>query len=185
MTGAPAATAEQADDRIPTAVVGATGIVGQRLANLLEAHPWFRLAEVAASDRSAGRRYGEAVAWSAGERPAAGAADLEVLGLDATLRSPLVLSALPASVAREAEPALAQSGHVVCTNASAHRLDEAVPLVVPEVNAEAVDAARRQPGAGTGGALIANPNCVVAGLALVLAPLHRAFGIEAVTVVTL
>jgi len=65
MTGAPAATAEQADDRIPTAVVGATGIVGQRLANLLEAHPWFRLAEVAASDRSAGRRYGEAVAWSA------------------------------------------------------------------------------------------------------------------------
>ena len=185
MTGAPAATAEQADDRIPTAVVGATGIVGQRLANLLEAHPWFRLAEVAASDRSAGRRYGEAVAWSAGERPAAGAADLEVLGLDATLRSPLVLSALPASVAREAEPVLAQSGHVVCTNASAHRLDEAVPLVVPEVNAEAVDAARRQPGAGTGGALIANPNCVVAGLALALAPLHRAFGIEAVTVVTL
>lgn len=185
MTEAQASTGERADDRIPTAIVGATGIVGQRLANLLEAHPWFRLAEVAASDRSAGRRYGEAVAWLAGERPTAGAADLEVVGLDARLRSPLVLSALPASVARETESALAQSGHVVCTNASAHRLDGTVPLVVPEVNPEAVDAARRQPWAGTGGALIANPNCVVAGLALALAPLHRVFGIEAVSVVTL
>ena len=171
--------------RIPTAVVGATGIVGQRLVRMLEAHPWFRLAEVAGSERSAGRRYGEAVAWAAGEGPPAPAAELEILGPGAALRSPLVLSALPSSAARETEPALARAGHVVCTNASAHRLDDHVPLVVPEVNPRAVDAARSQPWAGTGGALVANPNCVVAGLALALAPLHRAFGIEAVTVVTL
>ncbi len=171
--------------RIPTAVVGATGIVGQRLVRMLEAHPWFRLAEVAGSERSAGRRYGEAVAWGAGEGPPAPAAELEVLGPGAALRSPLVLSALPSSAAKETEPALARAGHIVCTNASAHRLDDHVPLVVPEVNPRAVDAARSQPWAGTGGALVANPNCVVAGLALALAPLHRAFGIEAVTVVTL
>ena len=101
--------------RIPTAVVGATGIVGQRLVRMLEAHPWFRLAEVAGSERSAGRRYGEAVAWGAGEGPPAPAAELEVLGPGAALRSPLVLSALPSSAAKETEPALARAGHIVCT----------------------------------------------------------------------
>ena len=175
----------RAGDRIPAAVVGATGIVGQRLVERLETHPWFRLAEVVGSERSAGRRYGEAVAWVTGEHLPARAAELEVLGPGTALRSPLVLSALPSAAARETEVALAEAGHVVATNASAHRLDNNVPLVVPEVNPEAMDAVRTQPWAGTGGALIANPNCVVAGLALALAPLHRAFGIEAVTVVTL
>lgn len=180
-----AARTERVGARIPTAVLGATGIVGQRLVNLLETHPWFRLAEVVGSERSAGRRYGEAVARVAGERPPAHAADLELLGPGAALRSPLVLSALPSAAARETEAPLARAGHVVATNASAHRLDDNVPLVVPEVNPEAVDTVRTQPWAGTGGALIANPNCVVAGLALALAPVHLAFGIEAVTVVTL
>lgn len=176
---------ERAGGRIPAAVVGATGIVGQRLVQRLETHPWFRLAEVVGSERSAGRRYGETVAWVVGESPPVGAAELEVLGPGAPLRSPLVLSALPSVAAGATELALARASHVVATNASAHRLDPTVPLVVPEVNPEAMDAVRTQPWAGTGGALIANPNCVVAGLALALAPLHRAFGIEAVTVVTL
>ncbi len=161
-----------ADDRIPTAVLGATGIVGQRLASLLETHPWFRLAEVVASGRSAGRRYENAP-------------HLEVRGLDAPIESPLVLSALPSGIAKEVDAALAQAGHIVSTNASAWRLDPGVPLVIPEVNPQAVDIVRSQPWAGAGGALIANPNCVVAGLALALAPLHRAFGIEAAVVVTL
>ena len=175
----------RAGGRIPAAVVGATGIVGQRLAQRLETHPWFRLAEVVGSGRSAGRRYGEAVAWMAGEHLPARVAELEVLGPGTALRSPLVLSALPSAAAHETEVNLAEAGHVVATNASAHRLDNNVPLVVPEVNPEAVGAVRSQPWAGMGGALIANPNCVVAGLALALAPLHRAFGIEALTVVTL
>ena len=171
--------------RIDAAVLGATGIVGQRLVRLLEMHPDFRLAEVIGSGRSAGRRYGDAVEWVTGGRPPADAADLEVLGPGAELRSPLVLSALPSPAARETEPVLARMGRVVCTNASAHRLDKTVPLVVPEVNPQAAAAAYTQPWAGNGGALIANPNCVVAGLAVALAPLHRAFGIEAATVVTL
>ena len=171
--------------RIDAAVLGATGIVGQRLVRLLEMHPDFRLAEVVGSGRSAGRRYGDAVEWVTGGRPPADAADLEVLGPGAELRSPLVLSALPSPAARETEPVLARMGRVVCTNASAHRLDKTVPLVVPEVNPQAAAAAYTQPWAGNGGALIANPNCVVAGLAVALAPLHRAFGIEAATVVTL
>lgn len=170
---------------IDVAVLGATGIVGQRLVRLLGAHPAFRLSEVVGSGRSAGRRYGDAVEWVTGSGPPAEAADLEILGPGAALRSTLVLSALPSPAAREAEPVLARAGHVVCTNASAHRLDRTVPLVVPEVNPQAAAAAHAQPWAGTGGALIANPNCVVAALALALAPLQRAFGIEAATVVTL
>lgn len=185
MSARPTAGRRPAADRIPVAVLGATGIVGQRLVQMLESHPWFRLAEVVGSRRSAGQRYGEAVAWGAGEGPAADAAELAVLAGDASLRSPVVLSALPSSAAEDIELALARAGHVVCTNASAHRLRGSVPLVVPEVNPEAVETVRLQPWAGTGGALIANPNCVVNGLALALAPLHRAFGIEAVTVVTL
>ncbi len=172
--------------RISAAVLGATGIVGQRLVAMLETHPWFRPEELVGSARSAGRRYGEAAAWAADEGPSADAAELEVLAPGSALSSPLVLSALPSAAARVTEPALAEAGHIVCTNASAHRLDPRVPLVIPEVNPQAVEATRSQPWwAGTGGMLVANPNCVVAGLALALAPLERAFGIEAVTVVTL
>ena len=180
-----ASRARPGGEPIDAAVVGATGIVGQRLVRLLEPHPAFRLSEVVGSERSAGRRYGDAVEWVTGGSPPEEAAHLEILGPGAALRSPLVLSALPSPAAREAEPFLARRGHVVCTNASAHRLDKSVPLVVPEVNPQAAAAARAQPWAGSRGALIANPNCVVAGLALALAPLQRAFGIEAATVVTL
>ena len=171
--------------RLPTAVLGATGIVGQRLVRMLDAHPWFRAAEVVGSERSAGRCYGDAVAWAIGADPPAGAHDLEVLPPGAALRSRLVLSALPSRAARDTEPALARAGHLVCTNASAHRLRPDVPLVVPEVNPAAADGVRAQPWSRRGGALTANPNCVVTGLALALAPIHRAFGIEAATVVTL
>ena len=174
-----------APTRIATAVLGATGIVGQRLVRMLDAHPWFRLTEVAGSERSAGRRYGDAAAWAIGGDPPEDARDLEVVAPGDELRSRLVLSALPSGAARETEPSLARAGHIVCTNASAHRLHPDVPLLVPEVNPAAADGLRGQPWARSGGALTANPNCVVAGLALALTPVHRAFGIESATVVTL
>ena len=86
---------------------------------------------------------------------------------------------------RNQEPALAEAGHVVCTNASAHRMSPFVPLLVPEVNQRALALVARQPWAGAGGALVANPNCMVTGLALALAPIERAWGIRAGAVVTL
>lgn len=185
MTAPPAADAEPPGARTRVAVLGATGIVGQRLVQALDGHPRFRLAEVVGSDRRAGQRYGDVVPWAVGGGPPVDAAGLELLATGTPLRSPVVLSALPTSPAVETEPFLARSGHVVCTNASAHRLRADTPLIIPEVNAAAITGVAAQPWSENGGALVANPNCVVAGLALALAPLEMAFGIESATVVTL
>ena len=173
------------DRRLPVAVLGATGIVGQRLVRMLARHPSFRLAEVAASERSAGQRYGDAVRWSlAGDIPPA-AAQLPVLPVGDKLHSRLVLSGLPRWIAVDLEVDLARAGHVVCTNASAHRLRADVPLIIPEINAADLALAKGQPWFEQGGVLVANPNCVVAGVALALAPIERAYGIRTATVVTL
>ena len=173
------------DGRLPVAVLGATGIVGQRLVGMLAGHPSLRLAEVVASSRSAGQRYGEAVQWSlAGDIPRA-AERLRVRTVRDRLRSRLVLSALPRAVATDLELDLAGEGHVVCSNASAHRQREDVPLIVPEINAGDLERARSQPWFARGGALVTNPNCAVVGVALVLAPIERIFGIEEATLVTL
>lgn len=185
LTGPEPDRAASGHHRIPAAVLGATGIVGQRLVRMLEGHPLFRLAEVAGSRRRAGRLYGETTQWTLGGDPPAAAAELELLAPGDPLRSRLVLSALPSGVAAETEPDLARAGHVVCTNASAHRMRPDTPLVVPEVNAEAISGISTQSWSACGGALVANPNCVVVGLAMALAPIEGAFGIESATVVTL
>ena len=171
--------------RVPVAVLGATGVVGQRLVQLLDGHPEFRLAEVVASGRRAGQRYGRSVQWMLGGSVPEHAAQLELLAPGAPLSSPIVLSSVPSGAARETEIALAGAGHAVCTNASAHRMRPDTPLVVPEINPEAVEQVAAQPWRDQGGALVANPNCVVVGLAMACAPIARAFGIEAATVVTL
>ena len=173
------------DTRLPVAVLGATGIVGQRLVRMLSGHPWLKLAEVVASPRSAGRRYAEVARWNlSGDIPGS-AAGLTVLDLRDPLRSRLVLSALPREAATDLEPDLARAGHVVCSNASAHRQRADVPLIVPEINAGELKRTEEQPWFARGGALVANPNCVVAGVAMALAPIERSFGIEEATVVTL
>lgn len=173
------------EPRLPVAVLGATGIVGQRLVRMLAGHPSLRLAEVVASSRSAGRRYADAVQWSlTGDIPAT-AASLPVGAVPDRLRSRLVLSALPRAVATDLEPVLAGAGHVVCSNASAHRQRADVPLIVPDINAGDLKRIRSQPWFTRGGALVTNPNCVVVGVALALAPIERSFGIEEATLVTL
>ncbi|MCS7070056.1 MAG: aspartate-semialdehyde dehydrogenase, partial [Anaerolinea sp.] len=123
-------------EKLNVAVLGATGAVGQRFIQLLENHPWFRVAEVVGSDRSAGRAYREAVRWVLDGEPPARVSDLTVKALDADLSSPLVFSALPKEAAESREAALAADGHIVATNASFHRMDEDVPLLLPEVNAD-------------------------------------------------
>lgn len=171
--------------RVPVAVLGATGIVGQSIVRRLADHPWFRLAEVVGSPRRVGTRYSDTVDWCLDGPMPPTAASLVLQGEAQEIRSPLVLSALPASSARTWERRLAGQGKVVSSNASAFRMAADVPLVVPEVNADAITEGERQEWAPRGGLLVTNPNCVVAGVAIPVGDLHRAFGIESVVMVTL
>ncbi len=173
--------------RIPAAVLGATGLVGQRLVALLADHPWFELVAVAASPRHAGQRYGDVVRWVIeGEVPRRAAALPLVAaepGDDVPAR--VVFSALPAAAAARIEPAFARVGAFVFSNASAHRMDPDVPLIVPEINPDHLDALSAQRKArGWPGAIVANPNCSTIGLTLALAPLAP-FGPRRVIVTTL
>jgi aspartate-semialdehyde dehydrogenase len=168
-------------------VLGATGLVGQRLVKLLTSHPWFELKEVAASERSSGKTYAEAVRWHL-EGPIPGAArSLVVKSLDPSLDCDFVFSALDSSVAGGAEEDFARAGYPVVSNSKNHRMDSDVPLLIPEVNAAHLDAIPTQQknrGYDTG-FIVTNPNCSTAGLVLVLKPLADAFGLEKVFAVTL
>jgi len=171
--------------RFPVAVLGATGLVGQRIVQRLEEHPRLRVAEVVASARAAGSDYENATDWALPEEMPQSARRLRLKGPGEPLKSALVLSALPGAVAESVELTLVEAGHVVCTNASAHRMRPDVPLIVPEVNPDALGLVERQPWRDQAGALIANPNCVVAGLALALAPIHQGWGVRGGVIVTL
>jgi aspartate-semialdehyde dehydrogenase len=164
-------------------VLGATGMVGARLVELLARHPWFEPVEVAASDRSAGERLVDRLTVDAPELPDA-VANLRLAGLDGPFTAPLLLSALPADVARVVEPRLAREGRLVVSNASASRMDPTVPLVVPEVNPDHLALLDEQKRRWPGG-IVTNPNCSVAGLVVALKPLHDAFGLREVVVTTL
>ena len=173
-------------ERIPVAVLGATGSVGQRFVQLLENHPWFRLHEVVASERSAGRSYGDAAEWRLQTLLPRGAASLGVKPLGAELESRLLFSGLDSSVAGEAEEHYANRGCVVVSNSRNHRMDDDVPLLIPEVNAEHVAAVEQQrKRRGGRGYIVTNPNCSVIGLAMAIAPIERAFGIEKIHVTTM
>ncbi|HEY7515200.1 MAG TPA: aspartate-semialdehyde dehydrogenase [Vicinamibacteria bacterium] len=171
--------------KIPVGILGATGAVGQRFIQLLAEHPWFDVAEVAASDRSAGKTYREACTWRLPDAPPTRVADLTVGSIDGPFRSRLLFSGLDSSVAGEAEAALAGRGHAVVSNSRNHRMDPDVPLLIPEVNAAHLDALAGQRRRTGGGYVVTNPNCSVVGLAMALAPLQAAFGIDSVAVVTL
>jgi len=168
-------------------VLGATGLVGQRLVKLLSDHPWFELTEVAASERSSGKSYAEAVRWHLDGPIPHAARSLVVKSLDPSLDCDFVFSALDSSVAGAAEEDFARAGYPVVSNSKNHRMDSDVPLLIPEVNASHLDAIRTQQenrGYDTG-FIVTNPNCSTAGLVLVLKPLADAFGLEKVFVVTL
>jgi len=172
--------------RIPVAVLGATGAVGQRFVQLLADHPWFEVAAVAASERSAGHLYGEACKWVIPGDPPPQVAGLPVLPLEPDLPARVVFSALPAAVAREVEPAFARAGYAVCSNAAAYRRDPDVPLVIPEVNAghlALIDGQRA--GRGWPGFIVTSPNCTTTGIALPLKPLDEAFGLQKVMAVSM
>src|SRR5499433_2337147 len=175
------------DKKFRAGVLGATGIVGQRLVQLLAGHPWFELAELGASERSSGKKYSEAVKWHLNEPIPAAAADLVVKGLEPSLDCDFVFSALDSSVAGPAEEAFARAGYPVISNSRNHRMDPDVPLLIPEVNASHLDSVLlQQKNRGYGsGFIVTNPNCSTAGLVLVLKPLADAFGLEKLFVVTM
>ena len=168
-------------------VLGATGLVGQRLVKLLAGHPWFELTEVAASERSSGKNYSEAVRWHLDGPIPEAACGLVVKSLDPNLECDFVFSALDSSVAGAAEEDFARAGYPVVSNSKNHRMDPDVPLLIPEVNSAHLDAipAQQKNRGYDGGFIVTNPNCSTAGLVLVLKPLADAFGLEKVFVVTL
>jgi len=168
----------------PVAILGATGTVGQRFIQLLENHPWFEVAEVVASDQSAGKSYAEAVGsrWKLPTALPQAAGRLKVKRAGAPLRSKILFSSLDAAVAGEVEAHYAAAGHLVSSNARNHRMEADVPLVIPEVNRDHLEMLDRQK--YRGGGIVTNPNCSTIVLAMALAPLHRAFGVEQVLVTT-
>jgi aspartate-semialdehyde dehydrogenase len=173
--------------RIPAAVLGATGSVGQRFVQLLDDHPWFEVVALTGSDRSVGKCYGEACHWILPESMPDWARPIQIVPTTpAALDVALVFSALPASVARKAEVDLAQAGILVCSNASAYRQAEDVPILLPEINPDHTGLLENQRKAhGWPGGIVTNPNCTSTGVSVTLKVLQNAFGLRRVFMVSM
>lgn len=172
--------------RWPVAVLGATGAVGQAFIRLLDAHPWFDLVDVAASERSAGKRYGDAARWLEGHMPAGVGALIVKNCTPDEITAPIVFSALDSGVAGDVEAAFARAGRLVLSNAKNYRMADDVPLVIPEVNADHLALLDRQRvQRGWRGAIVTNANCATTVMAAALAPLHEAFTVTKVFATTM
>ncbi len=163
------------DRKIPVALLGATGTVGQKFIVLLQNHPWFEITELAASPRSAGKTYKDACAWKQDIPIPEYLKDKVVVTAGSELESKILFSGMDASAAGDIEDDYASRGHTVISNAKNHRTDPDVPIIIPEVNPEHFEITKLQKYKG---AIITNSNCVVMPLAMVLSPLDKAFGIE-------
>src|SRR5215475_8735765 len=172
--------------KVPVGILGATGIVGQRFIQLLEHHPWFEVAWLAASDRSEGKPYAEAARWRLKTSIPSRVANMRVSAAAPDSPPKVIFAALDASIAAELEPRFAEAGCAVITNLSALRMAKDVPLVIPEVNPDHTkliecQSWRRK----SGGFVVTNSNCSAMGLVLALAPLHKRFELETVMAVTM
>jgi len=179
------------NEKISVAILGATGSVGQKFIELLTNHPWFQIAEVAASERSAGKLYKDAVNWILSSPLTSEVASLTVKECEPTttsglpnIKSKIVFSGLDSSVAGGIEEAFAKKGYIVVSNSKNHRMDKDVPLLVPEINADHLELIKTQK-QYNGGCIVTNPNCSTIGMVLALKPLYDKFGLEAVNVVTM
>lgn len=171
--------------RLDVGILGATGTVGQQFIRILARHPWFRPSWLAASERSEGRPYAQAATWRLPDPLPDEAAGLDVQACTPGRGPKLVFSALDANAAKDIEPEFARAGHVVVSNARSYRMDDDVPLLIPEVNPDHLGLiARQRREREWSGAIVTNPNCSTVVLAMVLAPLRR-FGIKSVAVTTL
>lgn len=176
--------------KIPVTVLGATGLVGQRLVARLARHPLFSIAHLCASERSVGKRFDAATAWrlpSARGETYGGLGERVIEACDPSrVAAPLVFSALDTEPARDLEPLFARAGSFVASNAGAHRMAADVPIVIPEVNPDHLDLVVAQRRArGWTGAIVCKPNCTTVPVAVTVAVLHQAFGVLAVSVTSM
>jgi aspartate-semialdehyde dehydrogenase len=172
--------------RIPVGILGATGVVGQRFIQLLEDHPWFEVAWLAASDRSARQTYGDAVRWRLKTSIPERIRKMPVSPAEPEGAPRVIFAALDAGIARELEPKFAEAGCAVVSNSSAFRMQQDVPLVIPEVNPDHLALIEEQCWRKkSGGFIVTNPNCSAIGLVVALAPLHQNFGVESLFVTTM
>ncbi len=172
--------------KYPIGILGATGMVGQRFIQLLERHPWFEVAWIAASDRSSGKAYGEAVKWRLDTPLPECIARMTVAPANPEGAPKIIFAALDAAIARELEPKFATAGCAVVSNSSAYRMAANVPLVIPEINADHLHLIEEQPSRRqSGGYMVTNPNCSTIGLVMALKPIEERFGIEQIFVTTM
>lgn len=173
--------------KLKVGILGATGTVGQRFVQLLDGHPWFELVALAASERSAGKLYRQAVTWKLDTPIPEYACKMPVLEAKPDLDCRIVFSGLDSKVAGPIEEEFAKAGYAVISNAKNHRMDEDVPILLPEINAEhlnLIELQRKRRGY-TKGCIVTNANCSTMTLCLALAPLDELFGVERVMVTTM
>ncbi len=170
------------EKKIKVGILGATGSVGQKFIELLKNHPWFEIAELGASERSAGKKYKDAANWIMKSPLNKDISELEVKKCIPNYESKLIFSGLDSSVAEQIETDFANAGYFVISNSRNHRFDKDVPLMIPEVNAEHLSLIDKQPYKG---GIVTNPNCSTIGMVLALKPLHDAFKIKKINVVTM
>lgn len=171
--------------RLPVGILGATGTVGQEFIAALATHPWFEVAWIAASERSAGKAYADATPWRLPSPRPDEVARMVVRRCTPEDAPALVFSGLDASAAGEVEAAFAAAGHTVVSNARNYRMAPDVPLLIPEINPDhlrLLDVQSRV--RGWTGRVVTNPNCSTIVMTLALAPL-RPFGLTRVMVSTL
>ncbi|MGH9605264.1 MAG: aspartate-semialdehyde dehydrogenase [Terracidiphilus sp.] len=172
--------------KYPIGILGATGAVGQRFIQLLENHPWFEVAWLAASDRSSGKTYGEAARWRLDTPLPERIARMTVSPADPEGAPKIIFASVDAEIAREMEPKFAAAGCAVISNSSAFRMAPDVPLVLPEVNASHLEMIEQQPWRKeSSGFMVTNSNCSAMGLVLALKPIEERFGIEQIFVTTM
>lgn len=172
--------------KIKVAVLGATGAVGQRFVQLLENHPWFEVSALTGSDRSVGQKYGDVCRWVLDAPMPTYAREMTVVPTEPGFDAAVAFSALPSDQAKELEPAFAKAGHGVCSNASAYRMDQDVPLLIPEVNPDHTALIKvQQQNRGWSGFIATNPNCTSTGFTIAFRPLLDAFGIKRAFVVSM
>jgi len=174
-------------EKIDVGILGATGLVGQRLVQLLANHPWFCVTTLAASPKSVGKKYRDACFWRLGSDMPASARDMMVVPATPDMPCRVLFSGLSSAVAREIEDTFADNGRIVVSNARNHRMEPDVPLLVPEVNPDhvqliSIQKSRRK---NSTGFIVTNPNCVAIPLAMITAPIHRRWGVDSIFVTTM
>lgn len=163
------------------AILGATGMVGQRAIAMLAEDPDFEVVELAASGNSVGRTYSDACEWRTEAALPQSIASKSIIPIT-EVTAPYVISALPSDIALEVEPLLAIRGQYVFSNASTFRMQADVPLLIPEINLEHLRLAKNQTSAGK---IITNPNCATVFICAALKPLLSLGKIESVHITTL